>query len=114
MLRDVLRESWVQADPLEDGQGDGQRQHYQKAFLQGMQQANNEFVLELRQLLLKIVRLRFPKIGRLAKKQAALIDDTLVLRELIVKISTAQNTEEAVLHLLEVEEDWQEEDERQR
>ena len=110
MLRDVLREPWTRVDPLEDGHEDGLQQNYRKAFLQGMQQANDEFLQELRQVVLKIVRLRFPKLVRLARKQVTHLNDAALLRELLVKISTAQNTEEAVCHLLEVDEDWEEED----
>ena len=75
-----------------------------------MQQANDEFLQELRQVLFKIVRLRFPKLVRLVKKQVAHLDDVVILRELLVKISTAQNMEEAVCHLLEIDEDWEEEE----
>lgn len=110
MLRDVLRESRLYADPLEDGPEDGLPQKYQKAFLQGMQQASDEFLQELHHMLLKIVRGRFPKLVRLAKKQIAHIDDIGALRELLVKIGTARNAEEAIVYLLEVDEDLEEED----
>jgi hypothetical protein len=109
MLRDVLRESWENTNPIEEGREEGLQARFQQAFLQGLQQAHKEILRELRQTLLKIVRLRFPKLERLAKKQTAHVDDSLILRDLIIKMSTAQNTEEAVLHLLELDEDYEEE-----
>jgi hypothetical protein len=54
---------------------------------------------------LKIVRLRFPNVVRLAKKQMADIEDSAILRDLIVKMCIAQSAEEAVGYLLEVDED---------
>jgi hypothetical protein len=47
---------------------------------------------------------------RLAKKQTFSINDTAILRDLLVKMSIAQTSEEAVIYLLEVDEDEEEED----
>ena len=80
------------------------------AFMQGIQQAHKEILQELRQTLVKIVRLRFPNAVRLAKKQISTIDDSAILRDLIVKMSIAQTSEEVVIYLLEVDEDEDEED----
>jgi hypothetical protein len=58
----------------------------------------------LRQALLAIVQARFPstRMVRLAKGQAAIIDDPAILQDLIVKVSLAQSAEEAQRYLL----DW--------
>jgi succinate dehydrogenase/fumarate reductase-like Fe-S protein len=73
--------------------------------VQGLQQAHKEMTLELRQTLLKIVRIRFPAALRLVKKQTNPMMDTDVLRDLIVKMSTARSIGEAVESLLEVDEE---------
>jgi hypothetical protein len=50
---------------------------------------------EERELLLMIVQARFPKLIRLAKTQARLIEDVAVMKEILSKVGTAQTTEEA-------------------
>lgn len=112
MLRDVLRETWPNSDLAEENREEGHQlqQGFQQAFLQGLHQAHKEILQELRYTLLKVIRARFPQIIRLAKKQTANIEDSTTLRDLIVKMSTAQSTEEAVLHLLELDEDEDDED----
>ena len=110
MLRDVLRETWTSSDIAQEVREEGLSSGFQQAFLQGLQQAHREVVQEFRQTVLKIVRVRFPQAVRLAKKQTADVEDSTVLRDLIVKLSIAQTAEEAVIHLLEVDEDEEEED----
>ncbi|HZU70542.1 MAG TPA: hypothetical protein VFA09_24935 [Ktedonobacteraceae bacterium] len=106
MLRDVLREPWTYQEEAEQEEPTGTlRLGYQQAFLQGVQQAQKELLQELRQILLKIVRLRFPVAIRLVKKQIAGIEDASILRDLVIKMSIAQSIEEAVMLLLEVDED---------
>jgi flagellar biosynthesis/type III secretory pathway protein FliH len=110
MLRDVLRETWTNSDIAQEAREEGLPSGFQQAFLQGLQQAHREVLQEFRQTLLKIVRVRFPQAVRLAKKQTADLEDSAVLRDLIVKLSVAQTAEEAVIHLLEVDEDEEDED----
>jgi flagellar biosynthesis/type III secretory pathway protein FliH len=110
MLRDVLRETWTNSDIVQEGREEGLQPGFQQAFLQGLQQAHREVLQEFRQTPLKIVRVRFPKAVRLAKKQTADIEDSAILRDLIVKLSVAQTAEEAVIHLLEVDEEEEDED----
>jgi hypothetical protein len=110
MLRDVMRETWDFPHISQDEQANElpQPQRYQQAFVQGVQQAHKEILLELRQTLFKIVRLRFPGALRLAKKQVGAIEDSTELRELIVKLSVAQSLEEAINILLEADEEQDE------
>ncbi|SRR6266487_1854209 len=110
MLRDVMRETWAYQNIPQEGHEEEIPQRVQQAFLQGLHQAHKEILQELRQTLLKIVRLRFPTVVRLAKKQTADIEDLVLLRDLIVKMSIAQTTEEIVMYLLEVEEVEEDED----
>ncbi|HKF36414.1 MAG TPA: hypothetical protein VKB35_05890 [Ktedonobacteraceae bacterium] len=110
MLRDVLRETWPYQNIPQEGHEEELPQQFQQAFLQGLHQAHKEILQELRLTLLKIVRVRFPNVVRLAKKQTVGIEDVAILRDLIVKMSITQSAEEAVMYLLEVDEDEDEED----
>ncbi|HVB75587.1 MAG TPA: hypothetical protein VNE38_18725 [Ktedonobacteraceae bacterium] len=105
MLRDVMRETreFPNFTPEEGEQLAELPQRFQQAFMQGLQQAHKEMAQEFRQTLLKVVRIRFPQALRLARKQTRELDDTFTLRDLIVKVSTAQTIEEAVALLLEVD-----------
>jgi len=105
-----MKETWAFQKAALEGHEDELPQRFQMAFMQGIHQAHKEMLLELRQTLAKIVRLRFPNVVRLAKKQTSTIDDSAILRDLIVKMSIAQTYEEAVVYLLEVDEDEDEED----
>src|SRR5215472_8082729 len=103
MLRDVMRETWAFQNAPQDGHEGELPQGLQMAFMQGLHQAHKEILQELRQTLLKIVRLRFPNVVRLARKQTFSIDDSAILRELLVKMSIAQTSEDAVIYLLEID-----------
>ena len=105
-----MKETWAFQEPALEGHEEELPQRFQMAFMQGIHQAHKEILQELRQTLVKIVRLRFPNVVRLAKKQTFSIDDSAILRDLIVKMSIAGTSEEAVVYLLEVDEDEDEED----
>ena len=110
MLRDVMKETWAFQKAELEGHEEELPQRFQMAFMQGVHQAHTEILQELRHTLVKIVRLRFPNLVRLAKKQTFSIADSAILRDLIVKMSIAQTSEEAVIYLLEVDEDEDDED----
>ena len=110
MHRDVMKDTWAFQEAALEGHEEELPQRFQMAFMQGIHQAHKEILQELRQTLVKIVRLRFPNIVRLAKKQTFSIDDSTILRDLIVKMSIAGTSEEAVVYLLEVDEDEDEVD----
>ncbi len=105
-----MKETWAFQKTALEGHEEELPQQFQMAFMQGIHQAHKEILQELRQTLVKIVRLRFPNVVRLAKKQTSTIDDSAILRDLIVKMSIAETSEEVVIYLLEVDEDEDEED----
>ena len=105
-----MKETWAFQKAALEGHEEELPQGLQMAFMQGIHQAHKEILQELRQTLVKIVRLRFPNVVRLARKQTFSIDDSAILRDLIVKMSIAENSEEAVVYLLEVDEDEDEVD----
>jgi hypothetical protein len=105
-----MKETWAFQEAALEGHEEELPQRFQMAFMQGIHQAHKEILQELRQTLVKIVRLRFPKVVRLTKKQIFSIDDSAILRDLIVKMSIAETSEEAIVYLLEVDEDEDEAD----
>ena len=105
-----MKETWTFQNTALEGHEEELPQRFQMAFMQGIHQAHKEILQDLRQTLVKIVRLRFPNVVRLAKKQTFPLDDSAILRDLIVKMSIAETSEEAVVYLLEVDEDEDAED----
>ncbi|HKV60029.1 MAG TPA: hypothetical protein VJO32_17190 [Ktedonobacteraceae bacterium] len=79
---------------------------FQDIMKEGLEEGKGKVQLEaLRQALMHVVSARFPKLVRLAKGRAAVIDDPDELDGLIVKISIAQNSREARGYLLNEQED---------
>ena len=76
---DVLRETWI----------------YREIKQQVQEEEQQHYLEEQRQTLLKIVQTRFPRIESLAKKVAENVTEPSLLRDLIVKISTARIEKEA-------------------
>ena len=105
-----MKETWAFQSTALEGHEEELPQRFQMAFMQGIHQAHKEILQELRQTFVKIVRLRFPYVARLAKKQTAGIEDSAMIRDLIVKISIALTAEKIVMYLLAVDEDEDEED----
>ncbi len=79
MYKDILDDSWVVQEERQQGE------------LRGLHQA-----------LLDIVQARFPEILPYTKKQTEGIEDTEILRRLIVKMSTVPTAEEALQFLLTI------------
>ena len=104
MLYDMLWDTPAFQDIREKGLQEGLERGREEGLLEGGLEA-------LRQALLAIVQARFPslRMARLAKGQAAIIDDPAILQDLIVKVSLAQNAEEAQRYLL----DWPSSDNEQ-
>lgn len=93
-MHSILRESPFYQEILQEGREVGLEE--------GLEKGHKEGKLEgLRETLLAIVQTRFPKVLRLAKGQAAIIDDPAALENLIVKVSIAQDAKEAKHALLE-------------
>jgi hypothetical protein len=103
MLQDILKESWVYQETIEQGieQGieRGIAQGIAQGIEQGRQQEHREELLKQREVLVDVTRQRFPKLARLVKREAESIDDTTRLLSLIVGVSSAQTADE-VVHLL--------------
>src|SRR5438874_7562379 len=85
MYQDILQESWVYQEILQEGREQGLEE--------GREQA-------LRQTLISYIETRFPTLAPLAKQQTSTIKDPDVLQSVIVKLFAVQTAEEAERFLL--------------
>ncbi|HEY6542642.1 MAG TPA: hypothetical protein VIZ18_16985 [Ktedonobacteraceae bacterium] len=98
LMYDMLRETPAFQDIMKEG--------LEKGLKMGREEGKGEGRVEaLRRTLMHVVEARFPKLVRLARGQAAIIDDPDELDGLIVKISIAQNAREARSYLLDEEDE---------
>ncbi len=113
MLYDILRETRAfrelskesRQEGIEEGRKEGIEEGRKEGIEEGIEKGLEKGKVEaLREALLNMVQARFSnsKIARLAKGQAAMIDDPAVLQDLIVKVGLARTLEEAQHYLL----DW--------
>lgn len=81
---DVLRDTWI----------------YQQIQQEIRQEEQQQRLSEQRQMLLEIVRARFPRISQMVEKMTAEVTELDTLKRLLVKISSAQTEREArsILH----------------
>src|SRR5712692_8248974 len=93
-MHDIIRETPIYQLILKEGREEGIEEGVEKGQRDALRQAVVDVVLE-----------RFPKLVRLAKKQVIAVEDIALLRRLNVKVSIAQNAQEAKKYLLSVDED---------
>ncbi len=104
-MHNILRESPFYQEILQEGREEGLEKGLQEGLEKGLQEGLEKGLQVLRETLLKVVQARFPKMVRLAKGQAAIIDDPAALESLIVKVSIAQDAKEARRALLDEEDE---------
>jgi len=100
-MYDILQETPVYKFMTKEAREEGLQEGLEK----GRQEGRQEACEALRQVIVDIVRKRFPKIVRLARKQVAVVDDPVRLRKLVVDISVAQSVEEVTQLLLAIDEE---------
>ena len=100
MLDEIIRESPAYKRLIKKAY----EQSVQEGLERILEQVRQEELQQLWQLLVKIVKARFPRLERLARKQGIVIEEARDLTDLIVKVSAAQTMEEARQHLLAVDE----------
>ncbi len=103
-MHDILREAPFYQEILQEGREKGLEEGLERGLLEGLEKGRQEKLDALRQTLLNFVQARFPspKMIRLAKGQAAMINDPKILQDLTLKVGLAQTAEEAQNYLL----DW--------
>ena len=97
---DMLRETRAYQELIQEGRKEGIEEGLQRGKLEALHETT-----------LNIVKERFPKLIRLAKKQVAAIDDPEVFQQLILKLIGARTMNEAKQYLLAVDEDEDGDDE---
>lgn len=100
MLGDFLRDSPVYQEVLEEGLEKGIEKGLEKGREEGLAKGREEAMQQQRSALFNITLDRFPELVRQVNKAATTIDDPAILLQLIVKISTAQTSEEVKYLLL--------------
>ncbi|TMD92899.1 MAG: hypothetical protein E6I79_04385 [Chloroflexi bacterium] len=101
LLDEILRNTPAYQKILKEGRAEGLEEGLEK----GRQEALQREIQRQREALLDVIRARFPKIVRQAKKQVASIEDTSILLHLIIKMTTVPTAEEATQLLLDANED---------
>jgi len=100
MLQDILRETKAYREMTKESRQEGREEGIREGREEGIREGKLE---GLREALLTLVQARFsnPMVTRLAKGQAAIIDDPAILQDLILKVGLAQTLEEVQRDLLE-------------
>ncbi|MGH2496900.1 MAG: hypothetical protein ACRDIV_19525 [Ktedonobacteraceae bacterium] len=96
-MHDIIRESPYYQEILKEGMEEGVEKGREEGKLEALRQTVMDIVVE-----------RFPRLVRIARKQVTFTEDPVVLRHVIVKLSMAQTTGEAKQHLLEMDEEDEE------
>jgi flagellar biosynthesis/type III secretory pathway protein FliH len=109
---DQLRETKVYKEltkeSLQEGLQKGLQEGLQKGLQEGLQKGLQEGELRGgRQVVVDVVRERFPELAPLVQKQVEAVTDAALLRRLIVKMSTASTLQEAVQLLVTLVNDEQ-------
>ena len=106
MVRDAREEGLEEGlkEGLEKGREEGLKEGLEKGRLE-IEKVRQEKLEELRQMLLTVVHVRFPKLEKLAKRLTAGIEDQNELNDLVVKMSIARDAKEAKRYLLDEDEE---------
>ena len=108
-MYDILQETPVYQFMTKEAREEGLQEGLEKGLQEGREEGREEGLEALRLATVDIVREKFPKIVRLARKQVAVVDDLATLGQLVVKMSLVQTPTEAKQLLLALDEDEEEE-----
>ena len=105
VLDEILRNTPAYQKILKEGRAEGLEEGLEKGLEEGRQEAFQQELQREREALLEVIRTRFPKVERQAKKLVESIEETSVLLRLIIKMTTVPTAEEAIQLLLDANED---------
>src|SRR5260370_27757922 len=108
-MYDILQETPVYQFMTKEAREEGLQEGLEKGLQEGREEGIEKGLETLRLATVDIVREKFPKIVRLARKQVAVVDDLATLGPVVVKISLVQTPTEAKQLLLALDEDEEEE-----
>jgi hypothetical protein len=99
MLRDILRETPAYQEILEEGREEGiekgLKEGLEEGLTKGREQERQQRLQSLREKLLKIVQMRFPRLKTSAKGLVAIIEQPEKLEDLLIRVASASTTDEA-------------------
>ncbi len=96
MMQDLLRDSWLYQEIMQEGYDKGIEQGIE----QGREEEREEWLRRQRQLLMTIIQMHFPNTASLARQQVDAIKEPEVLQSLIFKVLESQTEEQATECLL--------------
>lgn len=105
MLNDILRETPAYQSILQEGIEEGLEQGIER----GRELARQEHLNSLRQMVLQVVQVRFPKLKKLAKGPIESVKDPELLEDLLIKVAMAKTPEKVLKYLQELDDDDEEE-----
>lgn len=101
VLDEILRNTPAYQKILREGRAEGLEEGLEK----GRKVALQQELQRQREALLEVIRARFPRVERQAKKLVESIEDTSILLHLIIKMTTVATVEEAMQLLFDANED---------
>ena len=109
-MQDLLRDSWLYQEIMQEGYDKGIEQGIEKGIEQGIEKGiekgreeeREEWLLRQRQLLMTIIQMHFPNTVSLARQQVDAIKEPEVLQSLIFKVLESQTEEQATECLLSI------------
>jgi hypothetical protein len=101
-MYDLIRDTPIYQEMTKMAREEGLAKGLEEGLKEGLKEGRKEGgQIALREAILDLVQERFPKLTELAKQQVALVNDTTLLRRLVVKLSLIRSTKEARLLLLQ-------------
>lgn len=97
ILKDTPAYRWMTDDAREEG--------VEQGIELGRKAEREAYLEQLRQKVVALVTIHFPKLARFAKKQISDVEDTERLLDLIVDLRLASNTDDITKYLLALDEE---------
>lgn len=94
-MQDLLRDSWLYQEIMQEGYDKGIEQGIEKGIEKGREEVREEELRRQRQLLMTIVQMHFPNTASLAQQQVDTIIEPEVLQSLIFRVLESQTEEQA-------------------
>jgi flagellar biosynthesis/type III secretory pathway protein FliH len=92
---------WMTEDAWKEGFEEGYKQGLKLAHQEAMEKVVERF----RTIIVEIVKARFPKLARFARKQISDVENLDLLKRLVLVLPVARDLDEARRHLLTVDEE---------
>ena len=104
VVHNALRDTWAYKEIMQEGWEEGLKEGMKEGMKEGIKEGRQEELRKelqaQRDILMEIVRLRFPNIETSVREKAESIDNTEILRRLLVVVSTSQTEDQVQQHFL--------------